>query len=88
MTVSEAEKLFVSGTSLAVICGKVSRNLECMDFDNPSLFSPFLKTLTDVAPDLKGISNITGDLAKLAENLRGKTRDAVIKADKNEQQKT
>jgi hypothetical protein len=53
MTPVEAEKLFASGTSLAVIGGKVSRNLECMDFDNPSLFSPFLKTLTDVAPDLK-----------------------------------
>ena len=53
MTVSEAEKLFVSGTSLAVIGGKVSRNLECMDFDNPSLFAPFLETLTEVAPDLQ-----------------------------------
>ena len=53
MTAMEAEKLFASGTSLAVIGGKVSRNLECMDFDDPSLFTPFLETLTEVAPDLQ-----------------------------------
>jgi hypothetical protein len=53
MTAIEAEKLFTSGTSLAVIAGKVSGNLECMDFDNPSLFDPFLETLTEVAPDLQ-----------------------------------
>ena len=38
----------------------------------------------DIAPDIKGISNITEDLASLAESLRARTRDAIIKADKNE----
>jgi hypothetical protein len=38
-----------------------------------------------IAPDIKGISGINEDLAKLAESLRGRTRDAVLKSDKNEQ---
>ena len=38
----------------------------------------------DIAPELKGISDITGKLAELSENLRGKTRDAILKANKNE----
>jgi hypothetical protein len=37
-----------------------------------------------IAPDVKGISGINEDLAGLAEALRGRTRDAVLKADKVE----
>lgn len=37
-----------------------------------------------VAPDIKGISNITEDLAALAEALRGRVRDSVIKQDKEQ----
>jgi hypothetical protein len=35
-----------------------------------------------IAPDIKGISGINEDLASLAEALRGRVRDAVIKKDK------
>jgi len=34
-----------------------------------------------IAPDIKGISGINEDLASLAEALRGRVRDAVIKSD-------
>ena len=34
-----------------------------------------------VAPDIKGISNINEDLAGLAEAIRGKVRDSVIRKD-------
>ena len=37
MTTTEAKKRFVSGVSIGVICGKVSGNLECLDFDDPEL---------------------------------------------------
>ena len=40
-------------------------------------------TFASIAPDIKGISGINEDLAKLAESLRGRTRDAVLKSDKN-----
>lgn len=36
-----------------------------------------------IAPDVKGISGINEDLAALAEALRGRVRDAVIKSDKD-----
>jgi hypothetical protein len=42
-------------------------------------------TFASIAPDIKGISGINEDLAKLAESLRGRTRDAVLKSDKNEE---
>lgn len=37
-----------------------------------------------IAPDIKGISGINEDLATLAESLRGRMRDAVLKSDKSE----
>lgn len=37
-----------------------------------------------IAPDIKGIANINEDLARLAESLRGRTREAVLKSDKND----
>ena len=40
-------------------------------------------TFATIAPDIKGISGINEDLAKLAESLRGRTRDAVLKSEKN-----
>lgn len=36
-----------------------------------------------IAPDIKGISNITEDLASLAEALRGRVRDSIIQKNKN-----
>jgi hypothetical protein len=38
----------------------------------------------DIAPDLKGVSDITGKLAELSENLRGKVRDSILKANQND----
>ncbi len=52
MTAAEAERYFVNGANLAVICGKVSGNLECIDFDNPALYLPFLEMLTEHDPEL------------------------------------
>tara|TARA_R110000822_G_scaffold285247_3_gene406612 strand:+ start:1122 stop:1556 length:435 start_codon:yes stop_codon:yes gene_type:complete len=37
-------------------------------------------TFTTVAPDIKGISDIKENLAKLAESLRGRIRDAIAKS--------
>jgi hypothetical protein len=42
-------------------------------------------TFTTVAPDIKGISGITEDLAKLAESLRGRIRDAIAKSGEAQQ---
>lgn len=62
--------------------------------DNISkIILPILRKLHDdivsgvfasIAPDIKGISGINEDLASLAESLRGRTRDAVLKSDKVE----
>lgn len=38
-----------------------------------------------IAPDVRGISNINSDLAELAEQIRGKIRDGVIKQDQQDQ---
>ncbi len=40
--------LFRNGCSLAVIGGHVSGNLECLDFDNPALFKPFMNILEEI----------------------------------------
>lgn len=45
------------------------------------LISGVFKT---VAPDIKSISGITEDLASLAEALRGRTRDAIIKSNEKD----
>lgn len=42
-------------------------------------------TFSTVAPDIKGISGITEDLASLAESLRGRVRDAIASINKQEQ---
>jgi len=52
MTPEEVEKYFVNGASLALVCGKISGNLEDLDFDNPALFAPFMEMLTEVDPGL------------------------------------
>jgi len=51
----EADKvhgLFRNGCSLGIVCGKVSGNLECLDFDNPDLFKPFMDILEGVNQEL------------------------------------
>lgn len=45
MTEAEARRGFAYASRLAVIGGKVSGNLECADFDDPTTFEPFLELL-------------------------------------------
>ncbi len=52
MALWEVARLFRDGCGLAVIGGKVSGNLECLDFDEPTLFQPFLEALEQIDPDL------------------------------------
>ena len=52
MTADEAARLFNNGAALAVVCGSVSGNLECLDFDKPDLFQPFLEILENAKPEL------------------------------------
>jgi len=53
MTADEARRLFFDGGNIALVGGKVSENLECLDFDKPELFKPFADTLESIRPDLK-----------------------------------
>lgn len=48
MTPDEARTLFVNGCSVASIGGQVSGNTECLDFDDPELFKPFMDTLAGI----------------------------------------
>lgn len=52
MTEADAWRHFANGARLAVICGKVSGNLECLDFDDPATFQPFLELLALRCPGL------------------------------------
>ncbi len=47
------KRLFTPGCNLALVCGKVSGGLECLDFDDPSLRGPFTSTLAAHNPELK-----------------------------------
>jgi len=55
MTLAEAKKHFVDGVSIGVICGKVSGNLECLDFDQPELYKPFMDILEGIKPELAAV---------------------------------
>ena len=52
MDVNKVVGLFRNGCSIAVIGGHVSGNLECLDFDNPPLFKPFMNILEEINPEL------------------------------------
>jgi hypothetical protein len=54
MTEAEARRKFSNAARLAVVAGKVSGGLECLDFDDPQAFDPYLETLGEVAPALPG----------------------------------
>ena len=45
MSVEAAKHVFQNGCRLAIVCGAVSGNLECLDFDRPDLFNPFIASL-------------------------------------------
>lgn len=53
MTEEEAGRLFQAGQNIALIGGAVSGHLECLDFDEPSLFPIFLETLAAINPALR-----------------------------------
>ena len=86
---AEAANLQLDPTQKAEILRKADKYA-----DNISkIILPVLRKLHDdivsgvfqqIAPDIKGISSINEDLAGLAESLRGRVRDAVIKSDKVE----
>ena len=52
MTEAEARRHFTNGVRLAVVAGRVSGNLECIDFDDPETFEPFLELLALRSPAL------------------------------------
>jgi putative DNA primase/helicase len=52
MPLEDVNKLFSGGNNIALVCGAVSGNLECLDFDNPELFQPFIDTLESINPEL------------------------------------
>ena len=52
MDVNSVVGFFKNGCSIAVIGGHVSGNLECLDFDNPPLFKPFMNILEEINPGL------------------------------------
>ena len=53
MTEEEARQLFQDERQVAIVGGAVSGNVECLDFDKPELFAPFLETLAGVNPALR-----------------------------------
>ena len=53
MSAEEARQHFVNGCQVALVCGSVSGNLECVDFDKPELFQPFLDTVEGVNAALR-----------------------------------
>lgn len=86
---TEVQSSMLAPEQRAMILKKADKYAENIS----SIILPTLRKLHDaivsgvfasIAPDIKGISNINEDLAKLAESLRGRTRDAVLKSDKNE----
>lgn len=53
MTEAECSRLFNKGARIGVIGGAVSGNLECIDFDDPSAYEPFLDLLELRTPGLR-----------------------------------
>ena len=54
MPVETAKKVFYNGCSLAMVGGAVSGNLECLDFDKPELFQPFIDMLKGINQEFAG----------------------------------
>ena len=52
MCADTARQVFCNECSLAIVAGTVSGNLECLDFDKPELYRPFLDTLEDIDQEL------------------------------------
>ncbi|WP_136796930.1 DUF3987 domain-containing protein [Desulfosediminicola ganghwensis] len=45
MSLELAGAIFETAECMALVCGEISGNLECLDFDKPDLFEPFMKAL-------------------------------------------
>lgn len=54
MTSDQAKQHFANAARLAIIGGKVSGNLECLDVDDPTTYQPFLDLLEMRCPGLPG----------------------------------
>ncbi len=54
MSAEESRQHFINGCQVAMVGGTISGNLECLDFDKPDLFQPFLDTVESVNPALRG----------------------------------
>ncbi|MGD0230109.1 MAG: phage/plasmid primase, P4 family [Syntrophorhabdales bacterium] len=54
MTEAECSRMFSNGAQIGVIGGTVSGNLECVDFDDPTVYGPFLDLLDMRRPGLRG----------------------------------
>jgi len=52
MTDQEINVNFRNAQKIGVACGSGSGNLECLDFDEPGLFAPFLELLATRCPEL------------------------------------
>ncbi len=52
MTPDEVHQYFRNAEKIGVICGAVSGHLECIDFDDPIVYEPFLELIKDQVPDL------------------------------------
>ena len=53
MDADDIDRRFRNGCNLGIACGAGSGNLECLDFDDATLFQPFLDTLEAVNPGLQ-----------------------------------
>uniref|UniRef100_UPI00405777DE DUF3987 domain-containing protein n=1 Tax=Candidatus Electrothrix sp. TaxID=2170559 RepID=UPI00405777DE len=53
MSLDDAERIFAHANSFGLVCGSVSGNLECLDFDKPDLFAPFMEMLEKIDSGLK-----------------------------------
>ena len=53
MDATEVDRMFRNGCNIGLVCGAVSGNLECIDFDEPDLLRAFRDTLEGVNPDLR-----------------------------------
>lgn len=53
MDATDVDRMFRNGCNIGLVCGAVSGNLECIDFDEPDLLRAFRDTLEGVNPDLR-----------------------------------
>jgi hypothetical protein len=89
MYVDKVVDVFQSGHSIAIVCGGVSGNLECIDFDKPDLFDKYVEMLRTIRQGLYekliGQSTPSGGfhlVYRCAEPVSGNQKLAISKSDK------